>query len=121
MYNSPERGLGRVATNIPLLLSEGEHAAHCRATEISASGIVAERGRALCEREQRANLKLEIYLPGSRRPVRALAKVARQLTPTRYALRFELLMDADRLRLMEFLDRQWRESLSLLDEVSGAA
>jgi hypothetical protein len=122
MHNERERTIGlRAVANFPLLLCEGQRAAHCRATEISATGIVVERGRPLSDREQRASLRLELFLPGCSRPVRALAKVARTITPTRYALRFSLISDVDRLSLMEYLDQQQQEGLRLLEEISGAA
>jgi hypothetical protein len=115
------RGIGlRAPTSFPVLVCEGPHAAHCRALELSASGIVVERGRALSEREQRASLKLEMFLPGLPPPVRVLAKVVRPLTSTSYALKFVLISDVDRLTLMEHLDQQ-ADSLRLLDEVAGAA
>jgi hypothetical protein len=121
MYTTRERGIGlRVITSFPLLLCEGPHAAHCRATELSASGIVVERGRELSEREQRASLRLELFVPGAPRPIRVLAKVARQLSKTRYALRFVLISDVDRLTLMEHVDQQQVDSLRLLDEISAA-
>jgi hypothetical protein len=116
------RGIGlRAPTRFPVLFCEGTHAAHCRALELSASGIVVERGRALSEREQRASLKLELFLPDQPRPVRVLAKVVRAVTPTSYALKFVLISDVDRLTLMEHLDRQQVASLRLLDEIAGAA
>jgi hypothetical protein len=116
------RGIGvRVATTFPVLLCEGPHAAHCRAVELSASGIVVDRGRALSEREQRAGLKLELFLPDQPKPVRVLAKIAREVAPNKYALKFVLISDVDRLILMEHLDKQQRESLHLLDEIAGAA
>lgn len=119
---NPERGIGlRANTSLPVLLCEGPHAAHCRAVELSASGIVVERGRPLSEREQRASLKLELFVPGLPRPVRALAKVVRAVTPTRYALKFVLISDVDRLTLMEHVDQQLLDSLSLLNDVAGAA
>ena len=122
MYDTRERGIGlRANTSFPLLLCEGQHAAHCRAVQLSASGIVVERGRELSEREQRASLRLELFLPGSKRPIRALAKVARALGNTRYALRFALISDVDRLTLMEHVDQQQLDSLRLLEEISGAA
>jgi hypothetical protein len=122
MYNDRERAIGmRASANFPLLLCEGQRAAHCRATELSATGIVVERGRPLSDRELRASLRLELFIPGSARPVRALAKVARAITPTRYALRFVLIADVDRLSLMEHLDQQEQDSQRLLDEIAGAA
>ena len=116
------RGIGgRAATTFPVLLCEGPHAAHCRATELSASGIVVDRGRTLSEREQRAGLKLELFLPDQPKPVRVLAKIARQVDTTKYALKFVLISDVDRLILMEHLDKERLESIHLLDEVAGAA
>ncbi len=116
------RGIGlRAKTSFPVLLCEGPHAAHCRALELSASGIVVERGRALSEREHRASIKLELFLPDRAGPVRVLAKVVRPVTATAYALKFVLIADVDRLTLMEFLDRQRLDSMQLLDEVAGAA
>ena len=107
MNKERERAIGmRAAADFPLLLSEGPHAAHCRATELSATGIVIERGRPLSERELRASFKLELFLPDAPRPIRALARVARGVGGNCYALRFVLIADVDRLTLMEHLDRR---------------
>jgi len=122
MTNSAERGIGlRAPAIFPLLFCEGPHAAHCRAVELSASGVVVERGRELSERERKAGVKLELFLPDQRGPIRALAKVVRAVNRTRYALKFVLISDVDRLTLMEYLDAQRLQSLRLLDEVAGAA
>jgi hypothetical protein len=119
---SVERGIGlRGATSFPVLLCEGPHAAHCRALELSASGIVVDRGRELSERELRGGMKLELFLPGIPNAVRVLAKVVRQLRQHTYALKFVLISDVDRLTLMEHLDQLRLDSLRLLDEVQGAA
>jgi hypothetical protein len=120
--SNPERGIGlRAKTSFPVLLCEGPHAAHCRAIELSASGIVVERGRALSERELRASMKLELFMPGLPRPVRALCKPVRHVGGTRYAFKFVLISDVDRLTLMEHVDGQLQESLRVLDDVAGAA
>lgn len=122
MYQDRERSIGlRAAADFPLLLCEGQRAAHCRAREVSATGIVVERGRALSDRELQASFRLELFVPGRSRPVRALAKVARSVAATRYALRFVLISDVDRLTLMEYVDQQDHDAQSLLDEISGAA
>lgn len=119
--NPGERGIGlRAWTRFPVLVCEGPHAAHCHAVELSATGIVVDRGRELSERELRAGFKLELFLPDAARPVRALAKVARTIVPGRYAFKFVLISDVDRLSLMEHLDRQRSDSLRLLDEVAHA-
>jgi hypothetical protein len=120
--SSAQRGIGlREKTSIPVLLCEGPHAAHCRAVEISATGFVVDRGRELSEREQRALFKAELYLPNQPRAVRVLAKLARRVGISTYALKFVLISDVDRLTLMEHLDAQRRDSLELLDEVEHSA
>jgi hypothetical protein len=116
--SAAQRGIGlRQRTSFPVLLCEGPHAAHCRSVELSATGIIVERGRELSEREQRALFKLELFLPGQPRPIRVLAKLARRSGLTEYAFKFVLISDVDRLTLMEHLDRQQRESLRLLEDV----
>lgn len=116
-----ERRIGlRARTSFPILMCEGPHAAHCLAQELSATGIVVERGRELSVRERSTLFKLELFLPGEPRPVRVLARVVRRAGPTAYALKFVLISDVDRLTLMEHLDRQRRESLRLLAEVEHA-
>jgi hypothetical protein len=120
--SSTQRGIGlRERTSFPILLCEGPHVTHCHATEVSATGIVIERGRELSAREQGALFKLELFLPNEARPVRVLARVARRVGLTDYALKFVLISDVDRLSLMEHLDSQQRESLRLLDEVEHDA
>lgn len=116
-----ERGIGlRGATRFRVLVCEGPHAAHCHALELSASGIVVERGRELSERECRAGFKLELFLPEQQRPVRVLAKVVRAVSRTAYAFKFIFITDVDRLTLMEHLDLEQRDSLRLLEEVAHA-
>ncbi len=116
------RGIGlRAPASFPVLFCEGPHAAHCRALELSASGMVVERGRALSDREQRATIKLELFLPNRSGPVRVLAKIVRQVTSSAYALKFVLVTDVDRLTLMEHLDSERLNSLHLLEEIEGAA
>jgi len=113
-----QRGIGlRAKTSFPLLLCEGPHVAHCRAVELSPTGVVVERGRELSEREQRALFKLELYPPNAARPIRVLAKLARRVDHTTYALKFVLVSDVDRLSLMEHIDREQRATLELLSEL----
>jgi hypothetical protein len=117
-----ERSIGlRARTRFPLLFCEGPHAAHCHALELSATGVVVQRGRELSEREQRALFKLEMLLPNRSRPVRVLARVARRCAPGVYAMRFVLISDVDRLTLMEHLDDEQLDSLRLLDDVALAS
>jgi hypothetical protein len=115
-----QRGIGlRAVTSFPVLFCEGPHAAHCLAMELSATGIVVERGRPLSERELHSVIKLELFLPDQLRPVRVLARVARQAGKTAYALRFVLISDVDRLTLMEHLDHEQLRTLRLLDELEA--
>ena len=115
------RGIGlRAATSFQAVVCEGPHVAHCRAVELSSTGVVIQRGRELSEREQKALFKLDLFLPYQSRPVRVLAKVARPLGQTSYAMRFVLVADVDRLTLMEHLDRELLASLKLLTEVDQA-
>jgi len=121
MPNPAERAIGlRANTLFPCLFCEGPHAAHCRAVELSATGIVVERGRELSERELGGGVKLELFLPDQPRPIRVLAKVVRPVRRTAYALKFVLISDVDRLTLMEHLDQQRLDSLHLLDEIAAA-
>ena len=63
------RGIGlRAATQFPVLVCEGPHIAHCRAVELSVTGMVVDRGRELSDREMRAHFKLELMLPEQRFP-----------------------------------------------------
>jgi hypothetical protein len=104
------------------MLCDGPRVARCHAVEFSPSGVVIDRGRSMSERERSTSLKLMLFLPG--RPqvvVKALVKVARQVTATRYALKFVMISDVDRLTLMEHVDREWTDSLRLLSEIEGAA
>lgn len=94
--------------------------ANCRATELSATGIVIERGRELSQREQRAPMKLDLLLPGQGRPVRVLGRVIRRVAGSSYALKFVAISDVDRLTLMEHLDQEQSDSMRLLDDVERA-
>lgn len=117
-----ERSIGlRARTQFPVALCEGPHAAHCLALELSATGIVVERGRDLSEREQRALFKLELFLPGATQPVRVLARVARRVRPHVYALRFVMVSEVDRLTLMEHIDHEQQAGLRLLREIEQAS
>lgn len=118
-----ERGIGlRAPTRCFAMLCDGPRVARCHAVEFSPSGVVIDRGRPLSDRERGASLKLMLFLPGKPQVVvRALVKVARQVAATRYAFKFVMISDVDRLTLMEQVDRECTESLRLLSEIEGAA
>jgi hypothetical protein len=101
----------RSETSFAVILYDGTTAAHCRATDLSSTGIVVERGHQLPVDEDGV-LRLELYIPHARAPVRALARPVRQLG-SEQALRFVAISDADRLTISEHLDRQWRHGAML--------
>lgn len=117
----PRRGIGlRAATSFAVVMYEGPRAVHCHAVELSASGVVIDRGRELSERERSASIKLDLLMPGGR-GVRALARVVRRIRPAVYALKFVMISDVDRLTLMEHLDSQHLDALRLLEEIERVA
>ena len=81
-----------------------------------------DHGRSTSDHERGASLKLLLFLPGNPQVVvRALVKVARQITPTRCALKFIMISDVDRVTLMEHVDRECTASLRLLREIEASA
>ena len=99
-------------TNFAVILHNGDLVAHCRAVDVSSTGIVIDRGHALVADEEEGVFRLELYLPDASAPVRALARVARNLG-TEQALRFVAISDADRLTITEHIDRQWSRGATL--------
>jgi hypothetical protein len=100
-----QRRIGlRVDTQFPVVVHDGETAAHCRAVELSATGVVIERARGERAEDRDAIVQLELLLPDRDRPVSAFARLVRVIG-TRHALAFVTISDADRLTLMEHLDK----------------
>lgn len=100
------RSIGvRATTNFPAVIHDGSHVVHSRAVELSATGILLERGREIAESEFGKVLRLEMFLPEHPRPIRVQARVVRS-AGTRQALAFVGISDVDRLTLMEHLDRR---------------
>jgi hypothetical protein len=99
---SDHRRLGiRVRTSCSAVLQTNGRASHCRAIQMSTSGVILSGGATL-ELEQRATL--HIYLD-ARRPVTFTVKPVRRIGPLQ-AFEFVNLRDADRLALAEFLDQR---------------
>ena len=76
----------------------------CRAVDLSVSGLVVERSRALLDREFHQVTAFELDL-GATRPIRLRGRpiwTRDRLT----AIRFVAINDADRLTLAEYLDRK---------------
>jgi len=93
----------RGKVEFPVLIYDGVVASHCRAVEVSATGIVLERGYAGVPQERRGSVRLELYLENAPRPIRVLARSVRWLG-TQEAYKFTTIDDVDRLTLSEHLD-----------------
>src|SRR6185503_3580630 len=97
----PQRSLGlRADTDFPVVIHDGYSASHCRAVEVSSTGIVLERRRASSDSDGYGALRLELFLPGVPRPLRVLARPIRWVE-TRQAMKLLAISDADRLTLTE--------------------
>jgi hypothetical protein len=99
-------------TNFAVILHNGDLVAHCRAVDVSSTGIVIDRGHRLDSQDDDGVFRLELYMPEAKTPVRALARVVRNLG-NEQALRFVAISDADRLTITEHLDRQWSRGATL--------
>jgi hypothetical protein len=112
-FASAERQLGlRGSTDFPVVAHDGTFATHCRAVDLSSTGVVLERGRPLVQADGSNLLRLELYLPGANRPIRTLARVVRS-AGSRQAFKFIAISDPDRLSLAEHLDSCWRRGSDL--------
>lgn len=101
------RQLGlRGSTDFPVVLHNESVASHCRAIDVSSTGIVLDRGREIEPSDQVGVFRLELYIPEAQTAVRVLARPVRH-SGRQQALRFVAISDADRLTLSEHLDRQW--------------
>jgi len=99
-----ERRVGlRGRTDIKVIAHDGILASHCRGIEISATGVVIDRGQAVASRHERLVLRLEIHLPERVRPIQAIVRPIWS-RGTHQAMRFVRMNDADRLNLAEHLD-----------------
>lgn len=91
-------------TEFAVVLYDGTIAAHCRATDLSTTGIVVDRGHDIAD-EESGIVRLELFIPHARTPIRALARAVRHVG-SEQALHFVAISDADRLTIGEHLDRQ---------------
>lgn len=83
------------------LLNGYRHA--CRAVDLSTTGMVVQRPRALAERETHQLGAYEVHLDG-RRPIRVRARTVRS-EGLLLAVRFVVVHDVDRLTIAEHADR----------------
>jgi hypothetical protein len=93
----------RACTDFSVLAQVGSMASQCRGVEVSASGIVLDRGRAVMRRDEPLLLHLELFLPERVRSIRALARLVWS-RGTKQGFRFVRMSDADRLTIAEHLD-----------------
>ena len=94
----------RAQVDVPVcaLVDGFRHA--CRAFDLSPTGMVFERTRALAARHLAQVSPFEIYLPGAR-PIRARARPVWDRDRL-LAVKFVAMNDADRLTIAELLDRK---------------
>jgi len=101
-----QRRIGvRQKTDLPVILHDGFVPTSGRAIELSATGMVVERSRPLEHNERDRPVGVQIFLPNTKRPIALVARTARMIGNLQ-ALRFAIVNDADRLSLMEHLDRE---------------
>jgi hypothetical protein len=96
----------RAQVDVPICALVDGYRHACRAVELSPTGMVVERSRALEARALHQVSPFELYL-GSGRPVRARARPVWSRERL-LAVRFVWINDADRLTIAELLDRKAR-------------
>lgn len=95
----------RARTDFDVVARDGGLRSRCRGIELSASGIVIDRGRRVRRTDERLLIHLELCLPERMRRIPTTAR-AIWSSGTRQALRFVTISDADRLSLAEHVDLQ---------------
>ena len=96
----------RAQVDVPICALVDGYRHHCRAFDLSPTGMVFERTPALAERHLAQVAPFEIYLPGGR-PIRARGRPVWGKSRL-LAVKFVMMNDADRLTLAELLDRKVR-------------
>ncbi len=105
------RNAARIAVDLPAfcLLDGFRHAV--RTVDLSATGMVVQRTKALAEREPHPLGAYEILLD-ERRPIRVRARTIRS-EGLLLAVRFVIVHDVDRLTIAEHADRAVKSRLSI--------
>jgi hypothetical protein len=95
----------RVRTDFDVVAWLGGMKSHCRAIDLSTSGVLVDRGRQVRPADERLMVDLELLLPES---AEALHAVGRSVWSqgTMQAFCFVGLDDVDRLTLAEHIDRR---------------
>lgn len=94
----------RARTDFRVRTRAGVVVSDCRAIEVSATGVLLDRGRTIRPEDERLFLELEMHLPERRTPFRVIARPIWSFG-TQQALKFVQSSDADRLELAEHVDR----------------
>jgi hypothetical protein len=108
-----ERRVGlRARTDFRVIARQGHSRSRCRGVEVSATGIVVDRGTLDSSLGSRLLVELELLLPERIRSLQALARPIWSFG-THHAFRFVRISDVDRLTLAEHLDVLWLRGVSL--------
>ncbi len=94
----------RARTDFDVVARDGGMVSHCRAVDISASGILLDRGREVRTTDERLLVGLELMLP--ERPGVVLHATGRFVWSlgSQQAFRFVVMSDADRLSVAQHID-----------------
>ena len=95
----------RARTDFDVIARDGRMQSWCRGIEVSTSGILVDRGRAVRSADDRLLVDLELRLPERLRSLRAKAR-AIWFQGSQQAFRFVHISDVDRLILAEHIDLQ---------------
>lgn len=93
----------RARTDFSVEARQGILISRCRGIEVSATGILIDRGRPIADRDSRIYVNMEIRLPERLSPLRAVARPVWAFG-TQQAFKFVVMSDVDRLSLAEHVD-----------------
>ena len=102
----------RARTDFDVVARDGQMVSRCRGIEVSASGILIDRGRPIRSTDKRLLVDIELRLPERLRGLRARARSV-WTHGTQQALRFVDISDVDRLTLAEHIDLQQLRGASI--------
>ena len=97
----------RVRTDAPAELHDGPLVSSARLLDVSTSGALVFRRRAVLSTDHTALLQLELSLPERHQPLRVVARSV-WYSGHHQALRFLNMSDMDRLNLAEHVDLKLR-------------
>lgn len=116
----PSRSLGlRQSTWFSVYVQVQGSKVRCQAVQASASGLVLEHRGGFLLPDHPTPLRLELRL-SPKLSITVMARPIRQFDERFCALKFVAISDVDRLSLMEHLDREERETQTLLESLVAA-